>query len=396
VPPTPSDLRKAASIERRARGSSGEEITGIGADLAGFALHSPTAAVLRSSSGEHLWVNNTFLAVHGCTWPALVGKPLSSVMPVEVAEAHQRVDEQVLDTGAPVRWRLPIARIEAAGQASEATGISFPVTLHGGDTAVGSSYVDQTEITASRRRLTELNKLYDGLFERSNIPIAIYGTDHRLRDANPAYCRLLRYERHNIVGKDIRELVTPGTTAMYASQWVSVVTGRSNGYNCLTSGVRSDGSIITGQTIVSLVRDDDGDPQMIYAVSDPTLLREGASPSNARVGEAGELTEQELTILEGIAEGLSSQALASRLSISTKGVEYHVQKLLRAFRARSRPALVGRAYAVGALTAGYWPPRAAARTAESIGHATPDREPGTGQTRRRSVGASRGIDQRDE
>jgi PAS domain-containing protein len=95
-----------------------------------------------------------------------------------------------------VRWRLPIARIEAAGQASEATGISFPVTLHGGDTAVGSSYVDQTEITASRRRLTELNKLYDGLFERSNIPIAIYGTDHRLRDANPAYCRLLRYERH--------------------------------------------------------------------------------------------------------------------------------------------------------------------------------------------------------
>jgi hypothetical protein len=101
VPPTPSDLRKAASIERRARGSSGEEITGIGADLAASHSTRPPPPSCRSSSGEHLWVNNPsspYTDAPGRPWS---GSPYSSVMPVEVAEAHQRVDEQVLDTGHP-------------------------------------------------------------------------------------------------------------------------------------------------------------------------------------------------------------------------------------------------------------------------------------------------------
>jgi PAS domain S-box-containing protein len=333
-----------------------------------FVAYSPAPAVLRSCSGEHLWVNNAFCAVHGLGRGDVVGRTLHALFPPEVARAHREVDERVLRTGAPERWRLPVVRLDGSGGAvrpGEAAGHTFAVALDGGGRAVGSSWVDQTELAETRQRLAEVDELYAGLFERSCIPIAIYGLDHKLRDANPAYCRLLRYERHAIVGKDIRQLVTPGTTAMYADRWVDVITGRRDGYHMMTSGVRSDGTITTGQTIVSLVRDADGRPAKIYAVSDPTLVWDDDSPSGARVGEAGQLTGRELDVLEGIAEGLSSQELAARFSISAKGVEYHVQKLLKAFDARSRPALVGRAYATGALITGRWPPRAVARVAGS-------------------------------
>ena len=38
-------------------------------------------------------------------------------------------------------------------------------------------------------------------------------------------------------------------------------------------------------------------------------------------------------------------------------MEYHVSALLRRFKAPNRPALISRAYKLGILSAGVWPPR---------------------------------------
>ncbi|MDQ3914978.1 MAG: helix-turn-helix transcriptional regulator [Actinomycetota bacterium] len=70
------------------------------------------------------------------------------------------------------------------------------------------------------------------------------------------------------------------------------------------------------------------------------------------------LTPREAHILELVSAGCSNREAAALLHVSVKDVEYHVGNLLRKLGARNRAAAVSRAYAVGYLKAGCWPPRA--------------------------------------
>jgi DNA-binding CsgD family transcriptional regulator len=62
-------------------------------------------------------------------------------------------------------------------------------------------------------------------------------------------------------------------------------------------------------------------------------------------------------VLEGVAGGASNMQLATRLFLSRQGVDYHVGRMLRLLGAPNRAALVARAYALGVLALGVWPPQ---------------------------------------
>ena len=72
-----------------------------------------------------------------------------------------------------------------------------------------------------------------------------------------------------------------------------------------------------------------------------------------------QLTSVAARVLEGVAAGASTAELATRLYLSRQGVEYHVATMLRTFGAANRSALVARAYVLGVLIQGAWPPRVA-------------------------------------
>ncbi|NIQ52695.1 MAG: hypothetical protein GWN71_04365, partial [Gammaproteobacteria bacterium] len=63
-------------------------------------------------------------------------------------------------------------------------------------------------------------------------------------------------------------------------------------------------------------------------------LPRGPRPAT-RDNPAG-LTPRQLQVLDLLAEGLSNQAIASRLHISTKTVEHHVSAVLAKLDVRSR------------------------------------------------------------
>lgn len=70
-----------------------------------------------------------------------------------------------------------------------------------------------------------------------------------------------------------------------------------------------------------------------------------------------QLSEVAARVLEGIAAGDPTNRLAGRMHLSRQGVEYHVTALLRSMSALNRPSLISRAYSVGLLRPGEWPPR---------------------------------------
>jgi PAS domain S-box-containing protein len=295
----------------------------------------------------------------------VIGRDLDDLFPPPVARAHREIDERVRGRDRPVRWRLPIGR-NGADALGEASGYSFPLVE-----GVGSCYVDDTEIASVRERLSRSEQLYRGLFERSSVPTAIYGLDQRVRDANPAYCRLLGYRRSEIVGLHVRQLITSATAVQNSDRWIAVVQGRLDGYRTLSGGVRRDGTVVAGQTIVSLVRDPEGRPSLIYAVSDPAILATDGPVEQLPARSGIRLSRREIDVLEGVAEGLSSSDVARRLGLSTQGVEYHVRKLMELFGVPNRPALVGRVYALGVLVPGLWPPRATGHVAADLDGAGP-------------------------
>jgi DNA-binding CsgD family transcriptional regulator len=94
---------------------------------------------------------------------------------------------------------------------------------------------------------------------------------------------------------------------------------------------------------------------MVLDRSDMALAGAGASHPLYLVSSP---TPGELRVLELVALGLSSREIAARLWISRQGVTYHIGNLFVKLRANSRAGLVARAYAIGLLAPGSWPPRA--------------------------------------
>jgi DNA-binding CsgD family transcriptional regulator len=68
------------------------------------------------------------------------------------------------------------------------------------------------------------------------------------------------------------------------------------------------------------------------------------------------LTDTEASVLAAAATGASTRQLAGRLYLSRQGVDYHIGALLRKFGVPNRTALISRAYALGVLSVGSWPP----------------------------------------
>lgn len=68
------------------------------------------------------------------------------------------------------------------------------------------------------------------------------------------------------------------------------------------------------------------------------------------------LTAREIQVLLLAAEGEQNTAIAHMLKISPRTVEQHVTNMLQKIGANSRAELIARAYAVGILRCGVWPP----------------------------------------
>lgn len=86
-----------------------------------------------------------------------------------------------------------------------------------------------------------------------------------------------------------------------------------------------------------------------------TISSGGSSALNNMA--SAKLTAREASIICLLACGLTNWEIAKRLMISHHTVAQHVTRMLYLWEARSRCELVARAYAVGVLMPGVWPPQ---------------------------------------
>lgn len=158
----------------------------------------------------------------------------------------------------------------------------------------------------------------------------------------------------DVCGRNFRDLVHPSVRQPLMRQFERLLMGRRDRFAAHVVALRPEGDAFTGCLTAASVSGDGPDPAAVLV-----LMRSGQSSEDDAVVAPRKklLSEIDARILEGIAAGLSTVPLASRLYLSRQGVEYHVTGLLRKLKVPNRAALVSRAYAMGVLTVGTWPPR---------------------------------------
>jgi DNA-binding CsgD family transcriptional regulator len=192
------------------------------------------------------------------------------------------------------------------------------------------------------------------LFDGSTICIARLNIWLSLVDGNAAFARAFGEEPGALPGRKFLEMVHSSCREKVSRQLMSLVKSERARFTdrVMVSGA---GEVFRAELIGIAVAGDAGQTESIICVLEPEKKVGAQATRLAKMKKP--LTKMDAMVLEGVASGMSTVQLASRLFLSRGGVEYHVSTLMRSLKAANRSALVAKAYSAGLFSIGIWPPR---------------------------------------
>src|SRR5215211_4195035 len=95
-------------------------------------------------------------------------------------------------------------------------------------------------------------------FQHVTIGMVVRSPDCRLIDVNPAYSRMLGYERDELLGLDAVAMTHPEDQAIGMTWWRRLADGEVDTYQREKRYLRKDGSVLWGLITVSALRDEAG------------------------------------------------------------------------------------------------------------------------------------------
>ncbi|WP_405920895.1 LuxR C-terminal-related transcriptional regulator [Streptomyces longwoodensis] len=163
--------------------------------------------------------------------------------------------------------------------------------------------------------------------------------------------QLLGGSSGEICGRQFRDFVHPAWREPVDRLLVRLFDGSSAGFTSKVVLLRAADSPLASLLVAAALW------SSTPAMSTVVLSIDAVEERVCGVHENYSLSEIDIKILEGIAMGLTSEVLASRLFVSRQTVEYHIGRLLRLSRMPNRVSLVAYFYSVGVMRQGVWPPR---------------------------------------
>ena len=175
-----------------------------------------------------------------------------------------------------------------------------------------------------------------------------------IQQANQEFFRQFNGSSEDICGRNFRDVVHPSAQQPLVRQFSNLLEGKHQRFvtPVLAVGPGEETAFTVPLTAVA-VRGGVPDTTAILVMMPTAGDGEGARGVSRRKKI---LSAMDARILEGIAAGVSTIPLAASLYLSRQGVEYHVTCLLRKLKVPNRAALVSRAYSMGVLKVGAWPP----------------------------------------
>src|SRR5437899_4455808 len=127
--------------------------------------------------------------------------------------------------------------------------------------------------------------LFRHLFEQASLGIAVEDLDGRLLLANPALCSILGYTEDELRGMSCSEFVNPEDSQDDWALFQQLRTGVIDHYSLEKRYARKDGSQIWGHLNVSLSKNGDGEPPLVFAFVEEITARKLADQELTRTNE---------------------------------------------------------------------------------------------------------------
>jgi len=131
----------------------------------------------------------------------------------------------------------------------------------------------------------QAEQLFRHLFEQASLGIAVEDLEGRLLLANPALCSMLGYTEDELRGMSCSEFANLEDSQDDWALFQQLRAGVIDRYSMEKRYVRKDGSQIWGRLNVSLSKNGDGEPPLVFAFVEEITARKSADQEHARTNE---------------------------------------------------------------------------------------------------------------
>ncbi|MFF7966591.1 PAS domain-containing protein [Streptomyces sp. NPDC007903] len=197
------------------------------------------------------------------------------------------------------------------------------------------------------------------LFDRVAVPVAVCDVYGKVMLANPAMAAECGASPGQLRGRDVLELFRPQEAGQVERIAQALRLRHRSRYQVSVSWSAPGGTERHGELTADPVSDSTDDTPALLV-----MLRVLGESEPEPVPEAAPATPVEGAVLALLAGGATTGRAARELGLSRDGVAYHLRRLSARWHAANRTELVARAYALGVLAPGVWPPRVRGAGAE--------------------------------
>ncbi|MFJ2901544.1 MULTISPECIES: PAS domain-containing protein [unclassified Streptomyces] len=190
------------------------------------------------------------------------------------------------------------------------------------------------------------------LFDRVVTPVAVCDVYGAVLLANPAMAAECRTSPGRLRGRDVLELFRPQEATQVERIAEALRLRHRSRYQVSVCWPGADGTERYGELTADPVSDSSEDTPALLVMLRVLGVREPVPAAPEQV------TPAEARILALLAGGATTARAARETGLTADGVTYHLRRLTARWGAANRTELVARAYALGVLTPGVWPPEA--------------------------------------
>ncbi|MGI5460478.1 PAS domain-containing protein [Streptomyces sp. CA-249302] len=198
------------------------------------------------------------------------------------------------------------------------------------------------------------------LFDRVSVPVAVCDVYGDVLLANPAMAAECGTTPGRLRGRDVLELFRPQEATQVERIAEALRLRHRSRYQVSVRWEAPGGAERFGELTADPVSDNVEDTPTLLVMLRVLGEREPRPETPARVAPI------EARILALLAGGATTGKAAKETGLTADGVTYHLRRLAARWSASNRTELIARAYALGVLTPGVWPPAASAPGTETV------------------------------
>lgn len=211
---------------------------------------------------HHTYFSNDALKVYGYTSDEMAQMPdpfAVLLQPEDIFRIHENVNRlKRLGDGEINEFECRIRRGDGERRWINARSMIFARDEKGEARQVISATFDITERKETEERLSESEKRFRSYFELGLIGMAITSPTMDCLAVNDEFCKILGYERDELLKRNWAELTHPEDLAADVANFDRVMAGEINGYRLDKRFIRKDNRIIDTTISVECLRRDDG------------------------------------------------------------------------------------------------------------------------------------------